>query len=83
MTSALVPDELPLEATGEAPGVVQDEAEYDLVVSVWQKAVSQVTLRQMESDLAADVFRLLRPLAQWLEQGALRFGAPPAPPPAA
>ena len=80
ITSALVPDDLPLEATGEAPGVVQDEAEHDLVVAVWQKACGQVTLRQMESELAADAFRILRPLAQWLEEGALRFGAsPPAP----
>jgi hypothetical protein len=80
VTSALVPDDLPLEATGEAPGVIQDEAEHDLVVALWQKACSQVTLRQMESELAVDAFRILRPLAQWLEQGALRFGAPPAAP---
>jgi eukaryotic-like serine/threonine-protein kinase len=80
VTSALVPDDLPLEATGEAPGVVQDEPEHELVVALWQKACSQVTPRQMESELAADAFRILRPLAQWLEEGALRFGAsPPSP----
>jgi len=32
----------------------------------------------MEAELAADVFRIHRPLAQWLEEGALRIVAPPA-----
>ena len=67
----------PLEATGEAPGTVADEAEYDLiVVSLWQKATSRVTPRQMEAELGADAFRIMRPLAQWLEQGALRHERP-------
>jgi hypothetical protein len=78
-TSALVPEDLPLEATGEAPGTVADEADYDLIVALWQKAVSRVTPRQMEAELPADAFRIMRPLAQWLEQGALQ---PTAPPPA-
>ena len=79
VTSALVPEDAPLEATGESPGTVADEAEYDLVVSIWEKATRQVTLRQLESELPADAFRILRPLAQWLEQGALRPSGPPAP----
>jgi len=78
-TSALVPEDLPLEATGEAPGTVVDEADYELIVALWQKAVSRVTPRQMEAELPADAFRIMRPLAQWLEQGALQ---PTAPPPA-
>ncbi len=78
-TSAVVPEDAPLEATGEAPGTVADEAEYDLIVAIWQKACSRVTPRQMEAELPADAFRILRPLAQWLEQGALRISAPPAP----
>jgi serine/threonine protein kinase len=73
VASAIVPDDAPLEATGEAPGTVADEPEYELVVSLWQKACSRVTVRQMESELAADAFRILRPLAQWVEQGALRM----------
>jgi hypothetical protein len=76
--SALVPDDVPLEATGESPATVEDENEYDLVVWIWNKACARATLRQLEGELAADRFRILRPLAQWLEQGALRLSAPPA-----
>ena len=79
-TSALVPEDLPLEATGEAPGTVADEADYDLIVALWQKATSRVTPRQLEAELAVDAFRIMRPLAQWLEQGALRTSAPPPAP---
>ena len=77
--SALVPEDAPLEATGDSPATVEDEGEYDLVVSIWNKACSRTTLHQLESELAADRFRILRPLAQWLEQGALRISAPAAP----
>jgi predicted Ser/Thr protein kinase len=77
-TSAVVPDELPLEPTGEAPGTVADEADYGLIVALWQKACERLPLRRIEAELPADVFRILRPLAQWLEQGALRITAPPA-----
>ena len=79
-TSALVPEDLQLEATGEAPGTVADEADYDLIVALWQKATSRVTPRQLEAELAVDAFRIMRPLAQWLEQGALRTSAPPPAP---
>jgi hypothetical protein len=71
--SAVVPEELPLEATGAAPGTVVEEPDYDLVVALWQKACARVPLRQMEAELPADSLRILRPLAQWLEEGALRI----------
>jgi hypothetical protein len=61
---------------------VADESDYELVVALWQKATSRATPRQIEAELKADAFRILRPLAQWLEQGALRVAAPPATPPA-
>ena len=82
-TSAVVPEELPLEATGAAPGTVVDEPDYDLIVALWEKACARVSVRQIEAELAADAFRIHRPLAQWLEEGALRIVAPPAeaPPP--
>ena len=79
-TSAVVPEELPLEATGAAPGTVVDEPDYDLIVALWEKACARVSVRQMEAELAADAFRVHRPLAQWLEEGALRIAAPPAEP---
>ena len=76
-TSAVVPEELPLEATGVAPGTVVDEPDYDLIVALWEKACARVSVRQMEADLTADAFRVHRPLAQWLEEGALRIAALP------
>jgi tRNA A-37 threonylcarbamoyl transferase component Bud32 len=79
--SAVVPEELPLEATGEAPGTVVDEPEYDLIVALWEKACARVPVRQIEAEMAVDAFRIHRPLAQWLEEGALRIVAPPAPTP--
>jgi serine/threonine protein kinase len=77
--SAIVPDDVPLEATGAAPGTVQEETEYDLVVTLWQRSCSGVSVERLETELAADVFRILRPLAQWIEEGALRPVLPPEP----
>jgi hypothetical protein len=51
-----------------------------LIVALWQKATSRVTPRQLEGELPVDAFRIMRPLAQWLEQGALRTSAPPPAP---
>jgi predicted Ser/Thr protein kinase len=78
-TSAVVPDDVPLEATGASPGTVVDEADYDLIVALWEKACGRVCVRQMETELTADAFRILRPLAQWLEEGALSIHAAPEP----
>ncbi len=75
-SSAVVPDDVPLEATGASPGTVVDESDYDLIVALWEKACGRVCVRQMETELTADAFRILRPLAQWLEEGALRVVAP-------
>ncbi len=75
--SAIVPEDVPLSATGAAPGTVLEEPEYDLVVTLWQKACAGATAEGLESELSADAYRILRPLAQWLEEGALR-AAPPA-----
>jgi hypothetical protein len=78
-TSAIVPEDAALEHTGEAPATVPDEPDYELIVALWTKAVSCVTPKQMEAELQADAFRIMRPLALWLEQGALRIAGPPAP----
>ena len=75
-TSAVVPEELPLEATGAAPGTIVDEPDYKLIVALWEKACARVPARQIEAELAADAFRIHRPLAQWLEEGALRIVTP-------
>jgi serine/threonine protein kinase len=76
-TFALVPDDGPLEATGATPGTVAEESDYDLVVALWQKACAGATVPALEKEIAADSFRILRPLAQWLEEGALRVVEPP------
>ena len=75
-----MPEDLPLEATGAAPGTVVDEPAYDLIVALWEKACARVPVRQIEGELAVDAFRVHRPLAQWLEEGALRITSPPAEP---
>jgi predicted Ser/Thr protein kinase len=78
-TSAIVPDETPLEATGSAPGTVADEPEYELVVALWQKACAGEPAGRIEAELGADAFRILRALSQWLDEGALRVVEPAAP----
>ena len=74
--SAVVPEDVALAATGAAPGTVLEEPEYDLVVTLWQRACAGATVEGLESELAADACRILRPLAQWLEEGALRAALP-------
>ena len=76
--SALVPDDAALEATGRSPSPVPDEPDYNLVVALWEKACSGARPEQMEADLDVDSFRIRRPLAHWLEEGALRLVTPPA-----
>ena len=82
-TSAVVAEDVPLVATGAAPGTVADEADYDLVVTLWQKACAGVPAGRIEAESTADAFRVHRPLAQWLEEGALRPAALPDAAPAA
>jgi hypothetical protein len=48
-TSAVVPEELALEATGAAPSTVVDEPDYDLIVALWEKACARVPARQIEA----------------------------------
>ena len=76
--SALVPEGATLEATGRSPSPVPDESDYNLVVALWEKACAGVAPLQMEADLEVDSFRVRRPLAHWLEGGALRLVTPPS-----
>jgi hypothetical protein len=78
-TTAVVPDDLPLEATGKAPGTVEDEPQYDLIVALWQKVCAGVLAAKLEAELPADAFRIYRPLAQWLGEEALRVVVPAEP----
>ena len=81
---ALVPADQPLEATGAAPGTVDDEPDYELIVTLWQRACAGTAAEQLEAELSVDSSRILVPLAQWLEEAALRVveplgSEPPAP----
>ncbi|HYN03341.1 MAG TPA: DUF4388 domain-containing protein, partial [Vicinamibacteria bacterium] len=69
---ALVPDDVPLEASGKSPSSVPDEVDYDLVVALWQKACEGTPPREIESGLPVDSYRVFRCLAHWVEEGALR-----------
>jgi hypothetical protein len=50
------------------------------VVALWQKACAGVTAEAMELEMPQDALRLFAPLAQWLEEGALRTAGPELPP---
>jgi hypothetical protein len=80
-TTALIPDDVPLEATGVAPGQIHDEGDYELVKYLWTTAVARGTVAQMEAGLTVDSYRVRHPLAQWVEEGALRLTPPEVPDP--
>jgi hypothetical protein len=76
---ALVPEDAPLEATGRSPSAVPDEADYDLVVALWQRACAGAPPAAVEENLPVDSYRVFRALAHWVEEGSLRTkGARPA-----
>jgi hypothetical protein len=77
---AIVPDDATLEPTGQSPGTIDGEPDYELVVALWQKACSGVVAATMEAEMTQDALRLYSPLAQWLEEGALRLAGPEPPP---
>ena len=79
-TAAVVPGDARLEATGAAPSTVPSEPDYELIVALWERACKQVSVAEMEADLAADSFRIRHALAHWLEEGALRVATPEAEP---
>src|SRR5258708_33298629 len=70
--TALVPDDVALEATGASPTAVPGEQEYTLVVKLWEKGCAGVTPRQCEAEIPVDAFRIRRALGHWVEEGALR-----------
>ena len=68
---ALVPEEVPLAASGKSPSTVPNEPDYDLVVKLWEKACAGVSPRQCEAELAVDSYRIWNALSHWVEEGAL------------
>jgi hypothetical protein len=78
-TSALLPDDIPLEATGRPPSPVPEEPDYDLIRYLWNRACGKITIAEMETDLTVDAYRVRRPLAHWVEEGALKLDLPEVP----
>ena len=68
--AAIVPDDVPLKASGQPSTPLPDEDE-DFTRYVWTKAVAGATAAQCESSIATDSYRVRRLLAHWVEEGAL------------
>ncbi len=67
----IVPDHARFRPTGRKPSQVSDEADPDLVRSVWLQAAEGRSPTESESSLAVDSFRVRRLYEQWLTEGAL------------
>jgi uncharacterized protein DUF4388 len=73
--TALVADEARLQATGAARTPLPDEANQDLVETIWKMAAAGTAPRQCESEVPVDAYRVRRLLAHWVEEGALAVSA--------
>lgn len=67
-----VPDDLTLRATAVKPTPDPEESDAAVVRDVWVRATSGSRLADWESQIAADVYRVRRLVARWLEEGALQ-----------
>jgi hypothetical protein len=70
-----VPDDLMLRPTAVKPTPDPEESDAAVVRDVWVKATSGSRLADWESQVAADVYRVRRLVARWLEEGALQPAA--------
>ena len=67
-----VPDDVTLRATAVKPTPDPEETDPAIVRDVWVKAASGARIADWEQQIAADVFRIRRLVARWLEEGALQ-----------
>lgn len=67
-----VPDDLMLRATSVKPTPDPEESDPAVTREVWVKAASGSRLGDWEQQIAADVYRVRRLVARWLEEGALQ-----------
>lgn len=70
---ALVPDELPLRATGARPTAPPGETDGELVRQIWGLVRGGARAVDCERAAAVDAFRVRTLLSHWLEEGALAF----------
>ncbi|HEX6083760.1 MAG TPA: DUF4388 domain-containing protein [Thermoanaerobaculia bacterium] len=66
-----VPDDLKLHATSVKPTPDPEESDPAVARDIWVKAASGVRLGDWEPQIAADVYRVRRLVARWMEEGAL------------
>jgi Domain of unknown function (DUF4388) len=67
-----VPDDVTLRATTVKPTPDPEETDPAIVRDVWVKAASGARIADWEQQISADVFRVRRLVARWLEEGALQ-----------
>lgn len=67
-----VPDDLTLRAGTSKPTPDPEEDDPSFIREVWVKASSGVRVADWEPQIAADVFRIRRLVARWIEEGALQ-----------
>ncbi len=70
---ALVPDELPLRATGARPTAPPGETDGELVRQIWGLVRGGARAVDCERAAPVDAFRVRTLLSHWLEEGALAF----------
>jgi hypothetical protein len=66
-----VPDDLVLRATAVKPTPDPEESDPAVAREVWVKAASGTRLAEWEPQVPADVYRVRRLVARWMEEGAL------------
>jgi hypothetical protein len=69
--SALVPDDLVLQATNTKPSPLADESDPAMIREVWLKASSGEGVGSWEKSIPADPYRVRRLIVHWLEEGSL------------
>ena len=67
-----VPDDVVLRATAVKPSPDPEESDPVIIRDVWVKAASGAPIADWESQIAADVFRVRRLVARWMDEGALQ-----------
>jgi hypothetical protein len=68
---ALVPETVPLMASGKSPSTVPNEPDYAFVVKLWERACAGVSPKDCEGELVVDSYRIWNALGHWVEEGAL------------
>jgi hypothetical protein len=71
LMQTMVPDDLPLQATGTQPSAPEGEQDPALMREVWLKASSGAPVGEWGNQIPSDSFRIRRMLSHWLETGAL------------